>query len=50
MPSPFLIRFKVKVAKNHFVAELSPDMFEDLGLGIGSEVFVILKLKWLKTI
>ena len=50
MPSPFLIRFMVKVAKNNFVAELSPDMFEDLGLGIGSEVFVILKLKWIKTI
>jgi len=35
---------------NTFIIELSSDMFEDSGLKIGSEVFVILKLKWIKTI
>lgn len=50
MPSAFLMRFRVKVAKITFIAELSSDMFEDLGLKTGSEVYVILKLKWIKTI
>ena len=50
LPSRFVVRFKVRVAENVLVAELPVDMFQDMGLKIGDEVFVILKLKWIKAI
>ena len=48
IPSEFVIRFRVKVAENFFLVELDPDIFNDMGLKVGSEVFLTLKLKWIR--
>jgi len=50
IPSEFLTRFRVKVAERTLLAELNQDMFHDMGLKVGSDVFLILKLKWIITI
>ncbi len=50
IPSKFLTRFRVKVAERTLLAELNQDMFHDMGLKVGSDVFLILKLKWIITI
>ena len=48
IPSEFMIRFRVKVAENVFLVELDPDIFNDMGLKVGSDVFLTLKLKWIR--
>jgi len=50
IPSEFMMRFRIRVAENILLAELDQDMFSEMGLEVGSEVFLILKLKWIKII
>jgi ABC-type Fe3+/spermidine/putrescine transport system ATPase subunit len=50
LTSQFLTRFRVKVGENIFLAELSPEAFNDMGLQKGSEVYLTLKLKWIRII
>jgi ABC-type Fe3+/spermidine/putrescine transport system ATPase subunit len=50
IPSELLTRFRVKVAEKTLLAELDREIFHDMGLKVGSDVFLILKLKWLKII
>ncbi|MBW1828980.1 MAG: ABC transporter ATP-binding protein [Deltaproteobacteria bacterium] len=50
IPSEFMMRFRIRVAENILLAELDQDMFSEMGLEVGSEVFLILKLKWVKII
>ncbi len=45
-----MTRFRIRVAENILLAELDQDMFSEMGLEVGSEVFLILKLKWIITI
>jgi ABC-type sugar transport system ATPase subunit len=47
-PFSSLIRLKVKVGKNTILAELPKDIFEDMGIKEGHEVFLILKLSRLR--
>lgn len=47
IPSEFLARFRVKVGENILLAELPQDIFEDLELAAGKEVYLVLKLKWI---
>ena len=44
-PYSSLIRLKVKVGENTLLAELPKDRFEDMGIKVGQEVFLILKLR-----
>ena len=44
--SEFMTRFRIRVSENILLAELDQDMFSEMGLGVGSEIFLILKLKW----
>jgi len=50
IPSEFMTRFRIRVAENILLAELDKDMFSEMGLEVGSKVFLILKLKWIKII
>lgn len=50
IPSEFMKRFRIRVAENILLAELDQDMFSEMGLEVGSEIFLILKLKWVKII
>lgn len=50
IPSEFMTRFRIRVAENTLLAELDQDMFSEMGLEVGSQVFLILKLKWVKII
>jgi len=47
-PFSSLMRLKVKVGGNNLLAELPKDIFEDMGIKIGQEIFLILKLKRLR--
>lgn len=46
----FLVRFKVRVGRNILLAELPQDIFDEMDMRIGEEIFLVLKLKWLKVI
>ncbi|SPD71888.1 putative molybdate ABC transporter, ATP-binding protein [uncultured Desulfobacterium sp.] len=50
LATQFLPRFRVKVGENIFLAELSPEAFNDMGLEKGGDVFLTIKLKWIKII
>jgi ABC-type sugar transport system ATPase subunit len=47
-PFSSLMRLKVKVGGNNLLAELPKDIFEDMGIKIGQEIFLILKLRRLR--
>jgi len=50
IPSEFMTRFRIRVAENILLAELDQDMFSEMGLEVGRNVFLIFKLKWIKII
>jgi ABC-type molybdate transport system ATPase subunit len=41
-------RLKVKVGENNLISELPRDIFEDMDIQVGQEVFLILKLRRLR--
>ncbi len=47
-PFSSLTRLTVKVGNNQLLAELPKDIFEEMGITIGQEVFLILKLRRLR--
>jgi ABC-type sugar transport system ATPase subunit len=47
-PFSSLTRLTVKVGKNRLLAELPKDIFEEMGIKTGQEVFLILKLRRLR--
>jgi ABC-type sugar transport system ATPase subunit len=47
-PFPSLTRLSVKVGKNNLQAELARDLFEEMDITVGQEVFLILKLRRLR--
>lgn len=47
-PFSSLMRLKVKVGQNSLLAELPKDLFEEMDMKIGQEVFLILKLRRLR--
>ena len=49
-PVAFMVRIKVKIRNNILLVELSRDIFEDMDLRVGKEVFLVLKLKWIKVL
>jgi ABC-type Fe3+/spermidine/putrescine transport system ATPase subunit len=44
------VRLKIKVGKNNLLAELPHHIFEGMNLQIGTEVFLILKLRKIKVL
>jgi len=46
--SDSLIKLKLKLGENTLTSELPRDLFESLGLKLGMEVFLILKLRWIR--
>jgi ABC-type sugar transport system ATPase subunit len=50
IPSASIVRLKVKVGGNVLLTELSNEMFEEMDLKVGQEVFLILKLRRLRYI
>jgi len=47
--SPSIVRGRVKVGENTFLAELPGDAFDNLDLTVGKETFIKLKLKSIRT-
>lgn len=48
IPAGPLIKLKLKLGGNILFSELPQDLFESLGLKAGKEVFLILKLRWIR--
>lgn len=46
----FAVRCNVRVAENNILAELPPEVFDNMELRVGSKVFLVLKLKWLRVV
>ena len=46
----FLVRLKIQIGGNILLVELSNDMFENMALRVGQQVFLILKLKWIRVL
>ena len=46
----FIIRVKVKVGDNLLLAEITKDIYEELSIKIGDEIYVILKLRWIRAV
>lgn len=49
-PFSSLIKLMVRVGENSLMTELPKDIFEDMGIKVGQEVFLILKLRRLKVL
>ena len=49
-PVAFMVRIKVKTGNNVILVELSRDISEDMDLRVGKEVFLVLKLKWIRVL
>ncbi|MCD6353692.1 MAG: ABC transporter ATP-binding protein [Proteobacteria bacterium] len=50
VPAAFMLRVKIKICQNVLLVELHRELFEDMNLKIGKEVFLILKLKWIRVL
>ena len=50
VPAAFMVRLKIKIGQNVLLVELHRELFEDMDLKIGKEVFLILKLKWIRVL
>ncbi|MDY6864150.1 MAG: ABC transporter ATP-binding protein [Thermodesulfobacteriota bacterium] len=50
IPLSFIVRFKIKVKRNIFIAELPHERAKDMNLKVGEKVFLLLKLRWIKTL
>ena len=48
VPAGPLVKLKLKLGENDLISELPRDLFESLGLVPGREVFLILKLRWIR--
>jgi len=48
IPLRSIVRVKVCIGQNTLMAELSKEAFDDMNLGVGNEVFVIVKLRRLR--
>jgi molybdopterin-binding protein len=48
VPFSSLMRLHIKVGENNLLTELPKDIFEDMDITVGQEVFLILKLRSLK--
>ena len=44
-PSGAMVRLELRVGENSLLAEMPHDIFEDMDVGVGKEVFLILKLR-----
>jgi len=50
VPAAFMLRLKIKICQNVLLVELHRELFEDMDLKIGREVFLVLKLKWIRVL
>lgn len=50
VPTTFMVRLKVSTGRNVFLVELPKELFKEMDLMVGKEVFLVLKLKWIKVL
>jgi len=50
VPMAFMVRLKVSIGRNVFLVELLKELFEEMDLMVDKEVFLVLKLKWIRVL